>query len=664
MITQPSFLSLSSFEKLRTKELAKSTIFSLLDMGRGIFGIDFGSTSFVIKNNKIKNYVGTYFRLKQRIFQYIDPVHISEMYLKSKQNREYRIDFSKYDTNTEIEKCESQNGQLIYYESNSDNFTKIPGSPVAYWVSENFIRMYSNPLFYDYTISDGQNKTGNNARFVRMFWEVSNKKIGKDRKWLFYAKGGGYRKWIGNLIDVVNWSESARSFYRKDHICRIIPEYLWYKKGITWGLITSNLPSFRVLPEEATFDVGGSSVFFRDYANYNYFLGLLNSKTFLETVKISNPTLNFQVKDIRSMPIIIKNEEMVNTLVEENIQLSKDDWDSYETSWDFERHPLIRCMSFSREEVLRDKEHFINDLNYIENAFVNWSNECYLRFEQLKDNEEELNRIFIDIYGLQDELTPEVADKDVTVRKADLTREIKSLISYAVGCMFGRYSIDVDGLAYAGGEWDSTKYKTFIPDDDNCIPITDTRYFEDDIVGRFVEFVKVVYGEDTLEENLDFIAQALGNKGNSSREIIRNYFLNDFFKDHCKIYQKRPIYWLFDSGKQNGFKALIYMHRYNADTIGNLRVEYLHKVQRIYESEIEREQDTIDNTKNPREKKASENRKEKLQRQLKETKEYDAKIAHIALSRIEIDLDDGVKVNYDKVQTSRDGKKLEILAKI
>ena len=664
MITQPSFLSLSSFEKLRTKELAKSTIFSLLDMGRGIFGIDFGSTSFVIKNNKIKNYVGTYFRLKQRIFQYIDPVHISEMYLKSKQNREYRIDFSKYDTNTEIEKCESQNGQLIYYESNSDNFTKIPGSPVAYWVSENFIRMYSNPLFYDYTISDGQNKTGNNARFVRMFWEVSNKKIGKDRKWLFYAKGGGYRKWIGNLIDVVNWSESARSFYRKDHICRIIPEYLWYKKGITWGLITSNLPSFRVLPEEATFDVGGSSVFFRDYANYNYFLGLLNSKTFLETVKISNPTLNFQVKDIRSMPIIIKNEEMVNTLVEENIQLSKDDWDSYETSWDFERHPLIRCMSFSREEVLRDKEHFINDLNYIENAFVNWSNECYLRFEQLKDNEEELNRIFIDIYGLQDELTPEVADKDVTVRKADLTREIKSLISYAVGCMFGRYSIDVDGLAYAGGEWDSTKYKTFIPDDDNCIPITDTRYFEDDIVGRFCEFIKVVYGEKTLEENLDFIAQALGNKGNSSREIIRNYFLNDFFKDHCKIYQKRPIYWLFDSGKQNGFKALIYMHRYNADTIGNLRVEYLHKVQRIYESEIEREQDTIDNTKNPREKKASENRKEKLQRQLKETKEYDAKIAHIALSRIEIDLDDGVKVNYDKVQTSRDGKKLEILAKI
>ena len=314
--------------------------------------------------------------------------------------------------------------------------------------------------------------------------------------------------------------------------------------------------------------------------------------------------------------------------------------------------------------MLRDKEKNITDMNLIDGAFINWSNECYLRFEKLKANEEELNRIFIDIYGLQDELTPEVEDKDVTVRKADLTREIKSLISYAVGCMFGRYSLDVDGLAYAGGEWDSTKYKSFIPDEDNCIPITDTKYFDDDIVGRFCEFIKVVYGEDTLEENLDYIAQALGNKGNSSREVIRNYFLNDFYKDHCKIYQKRPIYWLFDSGKQNGFKALIYIHRYNADTIGNLRVEYLHRVQRIYESEIEREQDTIDHTTNAREKKVSENRKEKLQRQLKETKEYDEKIAHLALSRIEIDLDDGVKTNYDKIQTGRDGKKLDVLGKI
>ena len=328
----------------------------------------------------------------------------------------------------------------------------------------------------------------------------------------------------------------------------------------------------------------------------------------------------------------------------------------------------------------------------ISDKYKEWENECNERFNKLKANEEELNSIFIDIYGLQDELTPEVEDKDVTVRKADLTREIKSLISYAVGCMFGRYSIYKDGLLFAGEKYSLEGFvrklnsregtisaeevnrayhnegvvfsEMFYPDDDNCIPITDTKYFDDDIVGRFCEFIKVVYGEDTLEENLDYIAQALGNKGNSSREVIRNYFLNDFYKDHCKIYQKRPIYWLFDSGKQNGFKALIYIHRYNADTIGNLRVEYLHRVQRIYESEIEREQDTIDHTTNAREKKVSENRKEKLQRQLKETKEYDEKIAHLALSRIEIDLDDGVKTNYDKIQTGRDGKKLDVLGKI
>ena len=300
----------------------------------------------------------------------------------------------------------------------------------------------------------------------------------------------------------------------------------------------------------------------------------------------------------------------------------------------------------------------------ISDKYKEWEAECNERFQKLKRNEEELNRIFIDIYGLQDELTPEVEDKDVTVRKADLKREIKSLLSYAVGCMFGRYSLDEEGLVYAGGEWDISRYNTFIPSQDNCLVITDTPYFEDDIVSRFVEFVKVVYGKDTLEENLGFIANALGNKGNTSREVIRNYFLNDFFKDHCKIYQKRPIYWLFDSGKQNGFKALVYMHRWNADTIGNVRVEYLHRIQRVYEREIEREQDTMDNSNNSRDKAAAAKRKEKLLKQLKETKEYDAMIAHLALSRIDIDLDDGVKVNYEKVQTGQDGKKLPVLGKI
>ena len=533
-----------------------------------------------------------------------------------------------------------------FYEAEQSDFSRIPGLPIAYWVSRNLINAFSNKLFYDYTISDGQNKTGNNAKFVRYFWEVKNNCIGKNKKWLFYAKGGGYRKWVGNLIDVVDWSLPTREFYKKDYVCRIIPEYLWYKKGITWGLITSSLPSFRILPEEATFDVGGSSIFFKDYTNYNYFLGLLNSKVFLDVVKMLNPTLNFQVKDIRSMPIIIEHEKKVNEIVENTVICSEKDWNSFEISWNFKKHPLL---SYEADKV--------------STAFEMWSKECGERFNRLKANEEELNRIFIDIYGLQDELTPEVEDKDVTVRKADLQRDIKSLISYAVGCMFGRYSLDEDGIAYAGGEWDNSKYDTFIPDEDNCIPITDEEYFEDDIVGLFCAWLKKVYGEDTLEENLDFIANALGNKGKTSREVIRNYFLTDFIKDHIKTYQKRPIYWLFDSGKQNGFKALVYMHRWNADTIGNVRVEYLHRIQRVYEKEIIRMQEIIDNSHDNKEISNATKRKEKLQKQIKETKDYDAKIAHLALSRIDIDLDDGVKVNYEKVQTA-DGKKMQILAKI
>lgn len=317
----------------------------------------------------------------------------------------------------------------------------------------------------------------------------------------------------------------------------------------------------------------------------------------------------------------------------------------------------------------------------ISDKYEQWKEECEQRFLKLKENEEELNRIFIDIYGLNDELTPNVADKDITVHRVydskddvpesmkgsnyvrTLHDEIVSLVSYAVGCMFGRYSLDVDGLAYAGGEWDESKYKTFIPDADNCIPITDEEYFEDDIVGLFCAWLKKVYGEDTLEENLDFIANALGNKGKTSREVIRNYFLTDFIKDHIKTYQKRPIYWLFDSGKQNGFKALVYMHRWNADTIGNVRVEYLHRIQRVYEKEITRMQEIIDNSHDNKEISNATKRKEKLQKQIKETKDYDAKIAHLALSRIDIDLDDGVKVNYEKVQTA-DGKKMQILTKI
>lgn len=368
---------------------------------------------------------------------------------------------------------------------------------------------------------------------------------------------------------------------------------------------------------------------------------------------VLSPTLNLQVGNVKNVPLIMEQKEYVEQLVYNNIVLSRADWDSFETSWDFKEHPLYTSARWAG----RNGEWIT-----VQQAFEDWQGVAEGRFNQLKANEEELNRIFIDIYGLQDELTPEVEDKDVTVRRADLSRDIRSLLSYAVGCMFGRYSLDMPGLAYAGGEWDAGKYSSFQPDADNIIPLTDEAYLEDDIVSRLCQWLSVVYGTNTLEENLDFIAKALGNKGSTSREVIRNYFLKDFFADHCKIYQKRPIYWLFDSGKQNGFKALVYLHRYTPDTIGKLRVDYLHRLQRVYASEIERMQDMIDNSKNQREVTVSTKRKEKLQKQLKECREYDEKIAHLALARIELDLDDGVRVNYRKVQTATDDKFYEVLA--
>ncbi len=402
-----------------------------------------------------------------------------------------------------------------------------------------------------------------------------------------------------------------------------------------------------------------------DCFDKNYMMAFVNSVVFRwlwDTMygKVST----FETGNVGRIAYKVTENNSIEWRVDECIGEAKRDWDSYEISWDFQRHPLIRPVS-----CLAD-------------AYTAWKIECEQRFLQLKANEEELNRIFIYIYGLQDELTPDVADKDVTVHRIFDTKddvpesmqgssyvrtkrdEIVSLLSYAVGCMFGRYSLNVEGLAYAGGDWDDGKYKTFLPDRDGILPITDEEYLEDDIVSRLCSWLKTAYGADTLEENLDFIANALGGKGNSSREIIHSYFLKDFFKDHCKTYQKRPIYWLFDSGKQNGFKALIYLHRYTPDTIGNLRVDYLHKMQRVYESEINRMQDMIDHSTNAREVAASTKRKEKLQKQLKECRDYDEKIAHLALSRIELDLDDGVKVNYEKIQTASDGKKYAVLAKI
>lgn len=576
-----------------------------------------------------------------------------------------------------------------FYETEEENFSKIPGTPIAYWVSKNFIEMYNktSPLSEKAVACVGL-QTSDNKRFLRLWYEISKNKIGfnfsniteaksSKYKWFPYNKGGDFRKWYGNQEYVVNWEndgEEIRAYNaflnssRASNIGIANTQYYFQESG-TWGLVSSASFSVRYSPKGFIFDTGGSSVFAN--SNLKYFIGILNSKITSYCLSVQNPTLNFQPGNVGNIPIILaSNLENITNQIDKTINISQTDWDSFETSWDFTEHPLVRL-----SKNLWDATAVGSSMAYyygghpevscpLELCYMLWQGECNERFNKLKANEEELNRIFIDIYGLQDELTPDVEDKDVTVRKADLQRDIKSLISYAVGCMFGRYSLDTEGIAYAGGDWDTGKYETFIPDADNCIPITDEEYFEDDIVGLFCAWLKKVYGEDSLEQNLDFIAKALGNKGTTSREVIRNYFLNDFIKDHIKTYQKRPIYWLFDSGKQNGFKALCYMHRWNADTTGNMRVEYLHRMQRVYEKEINRMQEIIDNSRDNKEISNATKRKEKLQKQIKETKDYDAKVAHLALSRIDIDLDDGVKVNYEKVQTASDGKKMQILAKI
>ena len=946
MITQHAWMFLSSFEKLRAKLLLKDTV-NMAHLGPRAFeeigGEVVQTTSFVLRTSHIADYKGAYCRLIEPTTQQGK----EEMFL-SGENR---------------------------YTAQQSNFSKIPGSPVAYWVSNALLNCFLNrePLDVKYKMREGIH-TADNERFLRLWHEVTLKSIVHNAasyqdidsrgRWVPYNKGGAYRKWYGNNDWVIGFDSLYRNAMAKlkGHVRP--SESIYFLEGGTWTAVTMGGFGIRYYPAGYLFDAGGQVAVGPDIISC---IAYLNSKLFGEIAKLTMPTINYKCGIIKTLPNLCINKGIVKEKAIDNVTMSQKDWDSYETSWDFKRHPLVisvekdegetvllgmkisqkkwieklrngsACFNtvnfyiekglsggndeqgdkyegvFARllkhdskveemEKLLKDDLEVILDGEYvllrrksartipvfciyglyIEDAkilsiketskgkselkleiipqpkmfkdfldkpisdeseapwhmsfsvghmqdaiessldeksikhtvakvkydlfssdtffvypgpeypelfhkakrfsyqkelrwilpelhrddklildypplgehsagigdseyravfhveghddrlhntvkfrYEKWKNECEQRFLQLKANEEELNRIFIDIYGLQDELTPEVADKDVTVHRIFDTKddvsesmqgsnyvrtkrdEIVSLLSYAVGCMFGRYSLDRQGLIFAGGNFDSVYWKfkgqaalneqgdpidggyagislanyhypkfhdaenwedatslSYEPDVDGILPITDEEYLEDDIVSRLCGWLKAAYGEDTLEENLDFIAGALGGKGNSSREIIRSYFLRDFFKDHCKTYQKRPIYWLFDSGKQNGFKALIYLHRYTPDTIGNLRVDYLHKMQRVYESEIGRMQDMIDHSQNAREVAASTKRKEKLQKQLKECRDYDEMIAHLALSRIELDLDDGVKVNYEKIQTASDGKKYAVLVKI
>lgn len=640
MITMHSWMFLSSFEKLRTKLLNTNTIVNMAHLGARAFE-DIGgevvqTTAFILENNHIKDYQSNFKRL---------------------------IDYNSQD-GKEDEYLTVRN----LYVSSSENFSKIPGSPIAYWCG-NF-NIFNFDTIKRYYESGGRNKTHNNELYVRKWWEIAD-----TERWQPYDNGGDFRHWYGNNTDLVNWSVEAKREYASHG--GLYNQRFCGKRGICWNLITSYKNGFRIKAATHHYSSGAPTIISKEDDNYDFYvLAFLNSVVSTYILNMFNPTLNTTVGDVLDLPLKIDNKEKINEKVQDLLITSKSDWDSFEISGDFKVHPLVK-----------------NHVSTISEAYTLWSKECEGRFNTLKSNEEELNRFFIDIYGLQDELDPYVEDKDVTVRKADLVRDVKSFISYAVGCMFGRYSLDKEGLIFAGGDFDKTywKYKgeaalnldgslppgdsyagvslaklhyaairdnddyikatklKYEPDIDDIIPICDEDYFEDDIVTRFVGFVKCAYGEDTLGENLQFIANSLGGKG-APRDVLRNYFLNDFFKDHCKIYQKLPIYWLFDSGKKNGFKALVYIHRYTPDLIARMRTGYIHPLQSQYRTQIDMLNSQIEEA-------ASTSEKVKLQKQLKkitgqsqELGKYEEKIHHWADKMEPMDLDDGVKVNYAKFQ--------------
>ena len=634
MLTPYVWMFISSYESLRHYVLQNTNISGLIQLEYNAFEAACVPVATFILHNTDERYKGNYIKLSD---------------FKGAENQAPKT----------IEAIQNHNCGY-YFETSTENFSKIPGSPIAYWVSSKLLSAFQDgrPLSAVASPCVGL-QTADNGRFLRLWYEVCNQNISFDctstedslaraTRWFPYNKGGDFRKWYGNNDYVVNWENDGyeiKHFVDEKGKLRSRPQNTGYyfKECASWSLISSSSTAFRYKPNGFIFDVSGMSFF--STKDLLYYLGFCNTKIAYSVLKIIAPTINFQAGDIAKLPIIFDKSKLseITNLVKNSINISEIEWDSFETSWDFKVHPLVN-----------------NHVSTISEAYNLWNSECESRFNTLKSNEEELNRIFIDIYGLQDELDPYVEDKDVTVRKADLVRDVKSFISYAVGCMFGRYSLDVEGLAYAGGKWDSSKYSSFIPDTDDIIPICDEEYFEDDIVTRFVEFVRVVYGTDTLEENLSFIANVLGGKG-APRDVLRNYFLNDFFKDHCNTYQvtgsgKRPIYWLFDSGKKNGFKALVYIHRYTPDLIARLRTGYVHPQQARYRTQVELLQGQIDDASSTSERVKLSKQLKKINEQLLELNKYEEVVHHWADKMEPMDLDDGVKANYAKFQ--------ELLAKI
>ncbi|CAM4169448.1 restriction endonuclease [Bacillus manliponensis] len=628
MINIPTWMNLSSYEKLRLGLLKSSCIVSLLHLGRGVFGSDFGSVSFVFRNEQCEDYVS----------------HFVKMFEKK----------SSVENNEEKQK-RLFNSNNHYFQKQS-NFFLIEGAPIAYDADQSILDIYEREKKIGDIASPKQGlATGSNDTFVRLWFEVCKGKIGFHRtsrtdaessklRWFPYNKGGEFRKYYGNNYHVVNWEndgEEIRNFKNDKGKLRSRPQNMnyYFKECITWSKVTIGGFSTRYVPNGFIFDVAGCSIFCKE-EEILYLLGLTNSKVAEKILSFLSPTVNYEVGHISNIPIVYSEIEAISEMVKVNLELAREDWDFDELSWDFKEHPFITFKS--------------QDLK-LQSTFCRWDEILKMRFEKFRLTQEKLNKVFLELYGVNSTSEYNVNDSEVTLRKANFDVDIHSFISYSVGCMFGRYSLDVKGLVNSGEIILEDKYSTFKYDEDNIIPITDDDYFEDDIVSRFIEFLIISFGKESLEENLDFISEGIGRKSTeTSRQAIRRYFISEFFGKHVQKYtintQKRPIYWLFDSGKQDGFKALIYMHRYDESTIAQVRTDYLHTLQRKYEAEMNRQDMIIDGDGSSREKTEAKKKKEKLQKQLLECIEYDQVIAHVANQRIGIDLDDGVKVNYMKFQ--------------
>ena len=619
MITMQGWMFTQRFEELR-KLLLRDTLCSMLHVGYNSFPelnskIAQGA-SFSFRKNCIKRYVSIYYDLTNRVSQSADKKQIFENKMKSND-------------------C---------IEMINDKFTALPGCQFAYWITPALLNDFSDGIKLGDIAAPRQGlATGDNDTFLRFWHEVAYYKLGfsyktteefqlSNKLYTPYNKGGEYCKWYGNRDLVIKFDTDNYDILQNQGNHLPSKQY-YFSECATWSALTTSGFSCRYCENGFVFDTKGSSLFCNNRDELLTYMGFLNSIVANEIFKMLSPTVDYNAGTVANVPILSRKNERVNYIVGDNIEKAKRAADAFETSWDFQRHPLVTPAIDQHYMLLSD-------------CWRDWERACAERFAQLKANEEELNRIFIDIYGLQDELTPDVDDKDVTVRKADLSRDIRSLISYAVGCMVGRYSLDKPGLAFAGGAWDASQYVAYPADKDGILPITDDEYFADDIVTMFVNWLKTVYGADTLEENLRFISDALGGKG-SPREVIRNYFLNDFYKDHLKVYQKRPIYWLFDSGKKNGFKALVYMHRYQPDTIARVRTDYVHEMQSRYRTAIADVEQRLNDASTSERVKLTK-RLNALQAQADELRQYEEKIHHLADQMIAIDLDDGVKVNYAK----------------